>query len=604
MIKLCNLINKRTILNEVEEVDLSKDVITLSERGYTYLKTQIDELNKKAMRWHVPPMELHVIKEEIVTKEVMVNAFTGQLVPGGVNQDPAAEPRKLQFKQYQVKLVGEPPRVEGYEFIAKVEHTPEGNLLNFNPHASVKNLPPEYHTAGQKCDVCLTARDRFNTFILKLEKEDPQRFPNKKAGDLIMVGSSCLKRFLPGVSSDALIGYAEMIDLIRQHAEAAGEMDDFEGGGGGGRGNYIGRDSLMFNIMAVYLHIGKYVSKKKAEEFQSTSTLEDAYDVMFPRPNDKNDVRERLRTDEAFKKKVEDLLQEFNQWLTTKDFDKAAAENPNYASFYQNAKVLSKLETIGFNNANKLSAMFGMFLYDKGQIEKSAARAKESEGFTYLGKIGEKIKMKVKVKKIKEYESQYGRGLIVSMVGELTETDPATNQNVIKKGNVIYFTNNFELDESEEAELQATVKAQQISKYTNLPETQITRAKITNFITHPEKNVGKEKLKEWSGKIRIHNVTSNGRWNKEGNGWIPQLHFYISSEENPEMESAATGGVYGSVDLSPEEFTKYEPFAGHIVEANVKLARAVDKNKFAEGNFKVAKVDVTKDLGPIPARQN
>ena len=164
----------------------------LGENGYNYLKIQVDKLNKKANKWGVPPMELKIVKEEYRKEKIIINKLTKEPANPPFNPQIHLEKEVLK-KIYTVELNGEPPRVEGYEFVAKVEHTEEGNIINFAPNVQNKDVPEAYRTVVQACDVCKEKRERNNTFILKLLKDDVQRFPDKKSGDFIMVGSGCLK---------------------------------------------------------------------------------------------------------------------------------------------------------------------------------------------------------------------------------------------------------------------------------------------------------------------------------------------------------------------------------------------------------------------------
>lgn len=602
MIKLLSLIFENVV---DQEEDLGKPHV-VSETGYNFLKSTIDSLNKKASKWGVPAMELRVLKEEYVKKTIFVNAFTGKVVKGGVAEDPAAEQKEVTIKQYEVQLIGEPPRIDGYKFIAKIEHTEHGNILNYAPKESNEHLPHEYRTGTQKCDVCNTTRDRNNTFILKLEKDDPQRFPDKHNGDFIMVGSSCLKRFLPNLqSATSLMGYAEMIEMIRDSLKESSEMSDDLGGGGSGYEKYIAQEDLGFWISAVYLHTGKYISKKKAQEFSEQgnpveSTVQSAFTARTPSKYHEDVVFKRVKEDEGFKKRSEDLTKEFIDWSKTKDFDSEADKKPEYSDFFHNLKVLSKQNFFKRNNSALFGALFATFLRDKGEFERKAAMKTATADFTYFGEVGGKIRVKIKVNKLKEYESQYGQGLIVNMEGEQSTTDPS-GQPIVKKGNILYFTSNFELEEGEEAEIEATVKGHQPNKYTQIPETQITRAKITNFITHPEKNAGKSKVKDLNGTVKVHHVRENMNWNTQQKEYSIQFNYDLNA--HPDMKVFGSNWGIGFVYTVPDEATyqSLKQYENKLVNANWSLGRVttIDKLKERTGH-PVTKFQVTQVLGDVP----
>jgi hypothetical protein len=604
MLKLLPLILENVV---DQEEDLGKPHV-ITEAGYNYLKSTIDSLNKKAAKWGVPSMELKILKEEFVKKTIFVNAFTGKVVRGGVAEDPAAEQKEITVKQYEIQLIGEPPRIEGYKFIAKIEHTEHGNILNYAPKESSERLPHEYRTGTQKCDVCNTNRDRNNTFILKLEKDDPQRFPQKHSGDFIMVGSSCLKRFLPSLqSANSLMGYAEMIEMIRDSLKESADMSDDFGGGGNGYEKYIAQEDLGFWISAVYLYTGKYISKKKAQEFSEQgnpveSTVQAAFTARTPSKDYVDKVYTRVREDEDFKKRSEDLTKEFMEWSKTKDFDAEAEKKPEYSDFFHNLKVLSKQNFFKRTNSALFGALFATFLRDKGDFEKKAALKKSSADFTYFGEVGQKTRIKVKVNKIKEYESQYGQGLIVNMEGEQTATD-SSGQSIVKKGNVLYFTSNFELEEGEEAEIEATVKSHQPNKYTQIPETQITRAKIVNFITHPEKNAGKAKVKDLSGTVKIDRLFEKTDWGTGTKQYFMDFSYDIKT--HPDM--TINGTPHWPVNFTymiPDEATyqSLKQYENKLLNAKWSLDRASKMEKVKNGYNQVGKFTITQVLGDIPPK--
>ena len=458
-----------------KEVDLSKEEFEVSEGGFAYIRGEIDKLNKKATKYGVPPIELKVIKE--VYKKVYTHNDLRRIV-GMDDTTKKPEEKENIVKYYLIKLDGKPPVVEGFEFIAKIEHTPAGNILNFNPHASVKNLPPEYRTATQKCDVCLTNRDRNNTFILKLEKEDLKRFPNKKAGDFIMAGSACLKRFLPPRDLNMLISYAQFLEDIRKALSGDQEGDNDPMGDGDSGSSYLQTSGLDHALSAVYSHMGKYISKKKAREVFDTTgqSMDSTADVVsrFVNRYSENrkhwlktveDVSDKLESDSTFKSKVDALTKEFEEWKSKKDFSEEEKKNPNFADFFHNMSVMSKSDMVSHSKISMYSALFGMFLRDKGEFEKIAAKA-QAKPKEYVGKVGEKITSKVTIKSHKGFDTQYGYAYRYVM-----ETP---------EGNILaWFTStDLGLEDGAVINITGTVKSQEPNKYTKVPETNLTRAKV------------------------------------------------------------------------------------------------------------------------------
>ena len=152
--KLSTLLEQIYIENDGESTNLQidkkmtektlEDTFSVSDRGLEYIKQELDRLNKKAGKLGVKPLTLKVVgkKEE-------------KLSDGDIKVT------------HEVKIEGDSPIIDGYEFIANVEHTDAGNIINISPNSSVKSLPNEFRHAGATCDHCHTPRERNNTFVLK-----------------------------------------------------------------------------------------------------------------------------------------------------------------------------------------------------------------------------------------------------------------------------------------------------------------------------------------------------------------------------------------------------------------------------------------------------
>ena len=390
MIKLLPLINPKVILLEMEEKELP-DEFVVSERGYLFLQERIAALNKKAAKYKVPSMDIDIIKEEMVKvlRPEIKNMNKNQPIQFAIDKSILDDPNSWTLaKQYTLRIDGEPPKIEGYEFIARLEHTPSGNFIYTNPKSSVPNLPADFKSLNQRCDICKTNRDRNDTFVIKMEKDDPIRFPEKKAGDLLVVGRNCLAAFLPGLSIAGLIMFTKLIDNLEDDIKAAQEMEEGgEGYGGSGNGKYYeDPERLLVYLSATYLYTGAYVSKKQANADQdmgknTESTLNRALSEMRPAPakdpQKAYPVRARMENDPAFAQQVEAMTKEFEAWLPTKDFDAMAAAKPDFADYIHNLKLVSTQDYLRGNHLGFFSGLFQLFIRDKKDAEKKADAAKQ-----------------------------------------------------------------------------------------------------------------------------------------------------------------------------------------------------------------------------------
>jgi hypothetical protein len=530
MIKLLELINPKIILLEVKEQTLSEE-FTVKDRGLEFLKSRVEALNKKATKYGVPPIQIHVVKEEMV-KELhpdLKKMQMSQPMIMPIDKDLIDDPKSWVFvKQYTIKLEGKAPQIEGYEFIARLEHTSEGNFIYTNPKSSVPNLPAEFKTMNQKCDVCKTNRDRNDTFVIKMEKDDITRFPDKKAGDLLVVGRNCLARFMPGKSIASLIVFTQMIENIQDDIKEAIEIDndpDGEYGGTGGK-YYEETDHLLKFIIGTYLHTGRYVSKKQAQADydagkSSESTLERALSEMRPNLNRKSQdypVYSGLISDVGFIKKVEVMMSEFNEWIKTKDFDKMAQEKPDFADFFHNLKLVSDQEYLRRNHFGFYAALFQLFIRDKKEAEKKADADKQMASLppspvkfdaTLVGKRLRDIAKEAEVKRLaaggtdeKNIKKairgkEWGWEVVVKKITEYekTQTFGYGDSGV---GYRIFFRDDYGNDflwfastdvgfqENGKYIIDGTIAGyESINKYSNRPQTRINRVKILKDLQTP-----------------------------------------------------------------------------------------------------------------------
>jgi hypothetical protein len=111
-----------------------------------------------------------------------------------------------------VVAVGESPRINGWSFVARIDHAPE---LNTVAKAGDRDLPARFWTATAVCDHCALDRRRKTTYVLT-------------DGDkLVQVGASCLADFLGHPNPDHFAAVAEWESALA----AMGDDDGFEGGG-------------------------------------------------------------------------------------------------------------------------------------------------------------------------------------------------------------------------------------------------------------------------------------------------------------------------------------------------------------------------------------
>jgi len=420
------------------------DTFTLNDVGLAHVKRQLEKINKKADRIGVKPLELKIISE------------------GGYKHTSEKQKREIFVKTYDVKIEGTPPIIDGYEFIASIEHSSAGNIINISPQASVKELPAEYRTSNTDCDYCHTKRDRLNTFVLR--KADN--------GEFKKVGRSCLKNFLPGKNPLSILTYAEMLSKILGALVGGEDADpdevDSKGGGGGGWNKYYDADEYFVYVCAAYILNGdRYTSGKAAREHEGlVSTASFAMSLM----------NMRWESD-AFKKKYKDKMEsvmsqakalsdKVDEWKDTKDWDAEMEKKPEMANYFHNLKVISNSPSIQYKNSGYHASLLAVYLREKEWGERKAVDKEKAKTKTYIGSVGEKVTFIGALKKYKSYETQWGW------------THMYIFHDIDNENEIIYYsTRDLFLEEGKTYKVVGTVKSQQISKFNQVPQTIITRGK-------------------------------------------------------------------------------------------------------------------------------
>lgn len=143
------------------------------------------------------------------------------------------------------------PKLEGWEFIARIDHSNEaGNIVRAT---GLRDLPHEYRYSNPSCDHCGHKRRRRDTFVVYHDAYGFQQ-----------VGSSCLKDFLGHGDADHIAKLAELRAAILGFAGGSFEGDIKDT-------RYIDTEVYLSHVAEKVLTWG-FVSKKAAKESQHPST--------------------------------------------------------------------------------------------------------------------------------------------------------------------------------------------------------------------------------------------------------------------------------------------------------------------------------------------
>ncbi len=130
----------------------------------------LTKLAKKANRWGKDPVTFILGEEYTVTKEY---------------KDWDGETRRVRLSYRDIVISGDRVKIGNHEFLARIEHTDAGNLIQVVPDTDV-TIDPRFRASDPYCAHCKTRRLRKDTFIVL----------NRATGEQAQIGRNCLQDYL------------------------------------------------------------------------------------------------------------------------------------------------------------------------------------------------------------------------------------------------------------------------------------------------------------------------------------------------------------------------------------------------------------------------
>jgi hypothetical protein len=292
----------------------------------------------------------------------------------------------------------DPPRLAGWEFLARVEHhNVDGEYVNMVYSVpEVEGLVDQYGNASPDCQHCNTKRQRNDTFIVRHED-----------GTVKQVGSTCLRDFL-GIDPSRMIWAAGVIQEI-------GEIGELSGGFGGGP------DTGLWNVLCIAsasVRDRGYVSRMKAEEWRKMSTAEDVSIQMNPPPWG-TVAREKWEKECRRDVTPEDQELAFGTfwWMLSLRNDDAAND------YYRNLSNLTRLGFVPDKALGLAASAPAAYIRARDKVQGIERRRQEAANSQHVGTVGKRMKFEeIEVLKVIPYENDWGTTYITIM------RDPAGNQ--------------------------------------------------------------------------------------------------------------------------------------------------------------------------------
>lgn len=172
------------------------------------LELKVTRLARRAAKLGMAQVALVQVKPGPRTKH-RLNGATGR-------------PETYELPCTWVELRGPSPVLSGYTFLARIEHTDAGNLVSRVPGNGDAIDLTAYRTAAAVCEHCKSKRQRKDTFVLSTPE-----------GGLVQIGRNCLADYIRSENVDMVVAMIELTNELSSASGEDGDLDDWEGGGGG-----------------------------------------------------------------------------------------------------------------------------------------------------------------------------------------------------------------------------------------------------------------------------------------------------------------------------------------------------------------------------------
>lgn len=154
-----------------------------------------------------------------------------------------------------LEVEGTTAQFNGWEFVATIVHTDDGNIVRSVPGYTV---PPEFRDRPTWCDHCKCHRVRRDTYIVR-----------HTDARVMQVGSSCLADFIGSTNPNALTKASELLLNAYDICDAA-KNHAWLGGTAAINTYRIDLDTFLNHVAAIVLKDGRYITRKIARETEGT----------------------------------------------------------------------------------------------------------------------------------------------------------------------------------------------------------------------------------------------------------------------------------------------------------------------------------------------
>ncbi|KXS55084.1 MAG: hypothetical protein AWU57_508 [Marinobacter sp. T13-3] len=422
-------------------------------------------------------------------------------------------------------VTGGPPMIEGWRFLAKIDHDDQMNIVQgFGVDETVEKEPgflKHLQSCEPNCEHCNLKRNRNTTFIFQSVDDPAER---------IQVGSTCVDDFSGHNSPDQVISLAtRWLEVIRDYFDP--DDDGFDKPSRG-QMHFEVEDVLAAGAAIVREH-GHWVSRDSADLDGSSAVW----------------VQQLILDSKSFSEVVkpcdEQEAADILAWLRSDAFD----DKGN--SYLGNLKAMAIREAVPFKYTGFLASGVATWHREQGYRQKQAEKPQAN---MKLGEPGEKITLDATVEKVIFIDNQFGG----SDLNILRDNDTGAK--------LVWFNSGRRtMDEGDSYHITGTVKGHE--QRDDLWQTKLTRVNSPEAMLAKQLKDKPENTKAIQKKIKAtHHINA-----RDGRGDTPLLiasYYHQNTMKGREVIDAL---LDAGADYTIESNYSMTPFDHWVVAGDVDL---------------------------------
>ena len=262
------------------------------------------------------------------------------------------------------------PKIEGWTFVAQIEHTPAGNIIR---SISGDNVDEKYRTSKSTCDHCNTNRTRKNTYVIANED-----------GETLQVGKSCLQNYTHIKNADKIASFYTNLDFSFLTLDYTDD-EDYSGG--------IARGEYQFSIVQFYACVLATV-REDGDCYYGSST---------DTPTKISAMSNFLGGEVNIENHIEDAKVAIALTLNFLDTERAKFGYIRN-DYHHNLDIILTSDTMEYRHAGYVSSIYMLVK----KLTEQDVTSEESKTSNHIGEIKEKVSLALTFKSENGFESQYG----------------------------------------------------------------------------------------------------------------------------------------------------------------------------------------------------